>query len=108
MSEEEQEPIIRIPNAPGNLNIGDYVFACKWSDADPGDPWAVGHVSQLSDSAEDYGYVVLGDCPMPYRHFWKAVKITPEQGARIIEAYHRLGPLPTDYKAIADVWKGVF
>ncbi|MBA3706359.1 MAG: hypothetical protein H0W84_10830 [Bacteroidetes bacterium] len=31
-----------------DLKIGDYVFACKYSDADPYDRWAVDFVKQIS------------------------------------------------------------
>ena len=31
------------------LNIGDYVLASKYSDADPGDPWAVGFLNEIID-----------------------------------------------------------
>lgn len=107
MDEEiEQEPIVVIPKAPGDLKVGDYVFASRWSDADPGDPWVLGHVSQvwLPDGPYEYGSVVVGDSPQPYRHFPRAMKITAEQGKRILEMYPPMAHKPLDYKWIAGVF----
>lgn len=103
--EEEQEPIVRIPKATGDIQVGDYVFACRWGDADPGDPWAIGHVSEMNDPAEDYGYVVVGDSPARYRRFPHAIKVTPELASRIMAHYPRMEREPTDYEMIASVWQ---
>lgn len=94
---EEDKPIIRNQDAPGDLSIGDYVFASRWGDCDPGDPWAVGHVSEIGD-----GFVVLGD--VNQRHWRKAMRISHEQGRRICELYPGMGRQPLNYRAIAEVF----
>lgn len=106
MEEDEQEPIITIPKAPGELVVGDYVFACRWGDADPGDPWVVGHVSEIwpKIEMEASGFVVVGDSPMRFRRFPRATKITPEQGERILRLYPPMAHKPLDYKWIAEVF----
>jgi hypothetical protein len=95
----EPEPIIRNPPAPGDLEVGDYVFASRWSDCDPGDPWSVGFVSEVGE-----GYVVLAG--RSYRRFPRAMAITPEQGRRIMEEYPALEHKPQDYEVIARVFNG--
>ena len=69
--------------APGDLAVGDYVFASRWSDCSPGDPWAVGHVSEVGAY-----YVVIGE--VNQRRWDKAMKISHEQGARIADLYPKL------------------
>lgn len=106
MSDEEEEaeaePIIRNLDAPGVLAVGDYVFASRWGDMDPGDPWVVGHVSEVGPC-----YVVVGDAPHNmHRRFPKAMKITPEQGKRIVEQYPALEHKPMDYWVIAEIFLG--
>lgn len=104
---EEQRPIIKIPRSAGDIAIGDYVFACRWHDADPGDPWVIGHVSEINDSAEDVGYVKVGDCSQPFRCWPRAVKITQKQAERILMMYPVLEKsVPTNYDIIAKVWRG--
>ena len=94
----EQEPIVINKDAPGDLKIGDYVFASRWSDCDPGDPWHVGHVSEIGPN-----YVVCGDVSI--RHWRKAMKITAEQGARICAEFPALEKIcPSDYLVIARVF----
>lgn len=80
LDDEYGTPIIVNLPAPGDLAVGDYVFASRWSDCDPGDPWAVGHVSALGE-----GFVVVGE--VSPRHWPKAMRITPEQGRSIVEQY---------------------
>jgi hypothetical protein len=36
-----------MPDAPGELELGDYVFATRWPDADWNDPWAIGYVGVI-------------------------------------------------------------
>lgn len=92
---EDTTPIVRNQPAPGDLKRGDYVFASKWSDCDPGDPWEVGFVSLVGDD-----YVVLSGP----RHWRKAMRITQEQGHRICAEYPAMEGMPLDYNAIAKVF----
>lgn len=102
---DETEPVPLVVNeaAPGNLGVGDYVFASRWSDCDPCDPWAVGHVSEIG-----LGFVVVGE--VSARRFPKAMRISLKQGQRIIAAYARLAAEPAtwqqpiDYQVIADIF----
>ena len=106
--EEPQEPLIRIPIVTDDIKIGDSVFACRWSDADPGDPWVIGHVSKVltSDVPGEWGAVVVGDSPQPERAFPRAVKITKEHAHRLLELYPSMATHPTNYEWIASVWEG--
>lgn len=73
---------------PGNLFVGDYVFASRWSDCDWNDPWAVGYVLSLGDN-----YVTVGNEDKTINlqigtQSWRyAMLITKEQGERIIAQY---------------------
>lgn len=100
----EAEPIVRNCEAPGDLKPGDYVFASRWSDCDPGDPWEVGFVSEVGfypESMTKAGYVVLQGGS---RRWGRAMRITPEQGRRICEQFPSMERLPQDYGAIARVF----
>ena len=77
--EEEEEEQISIPNASANVKVGDYVFACRWSDADPCDPWQVGCVEQVGEGSVQ----VTGNA----RHWSKVMEIDQTQGDRIIAEY---------------------
>ena len=67
--------------APGRLRIGDYVFASKWSNADPRDPWAVGHVTAITETH------ITVSCENGKRDYrWYRV-ITDFQGERILRDY---------------------
>jgi len=87
---EAEKLYVCIPYAPGKLEIGDYVFACRWSDADWNDPWAVGYVRVIGAN-----YVELGQedgrlVPKVGRRGFKcAIQITGEQGAKIAEEYQQ-------------------
>lgn len=95
--EDETFPVvIQNKRAPFDVSEGDYVFASRWGDCDPGDPWAVGFVETV-----DAKHVKLGTSP----RFWPcAMKITREQGARICEQYPSMERSPLDYQAIARVF----
>lgn len=98
VSDEDNAPIVVNIKAPSDLAIGDYVFASRWSDCDPGDPWHVGHVSEVGP-----GYVVVGE--VSQRRWGNAMRITEEQGSRIAAEY----PVMEDgralpYKEIARVF----
>jgi hypothetical protein len=97
--EPEEAPIVTNQRAPKDLAIGDYVFASRWSDCDPGDPWAVGHVSEIGE-----GFVVVGD--VTPRRFPCAMRITAEQGTSIIAHYPGMEKnyQPRNYRAIARVF----
>lgn len=93
-----ETPQVVNQDAPGDLRIGEYVFASRWSDCDPGDPWNVGHVSEIGD-----GFIVCGDASP--RRWPKAMRITKEQGARICAEFPILEETnPSDYAAIAEVF----
>jgi hypothetical protein len=67
------------------VRIGDYVFACKWSDADPNDPWCVDFVD---DIIEDYNgnkwYKVGG------RSYRNCRRISADYGSKILEFYPKI------------------
>jgi hypothetical protein len=97
--EFEQIPIVTNKPVPNDLVIGDYVFASRWSDCDPCDPWHVGFVTEIG-----VGYIVCGaETP---RRWLKAMRITKEQGARICAEYPILEKkyAPLDYKLIAEIF----
>lgn len=83
--------------APGTLAIGDYVFASRWTDCTPGNPWAIGHVSAIGAHC-----VVVGDASE--RQWPNAMKITAEQAQRIMAAYPAMEDAPTNLRAVAEVW----
>lgn len=97
------EPVITNPRAPGSLKVGDYVFASRWSDCDPSDPWAVGFVAELGD-----GYVQLAESPgIQGARRWKhAMRISTEQGWAIVASYPELerSRAPLDYEQIARIF----
>lgn len=97
--EEDNRPIIRNQKAPGDLVIGDYVFASRWGDCDPGDPWHVGHVTEIGED-----FVVVGD--VSQRCWANAMKITPDQGKSIVERFSDMEKnwVRNNYKEIADVF----
>lgn len=71
--------------APGDVKIGDYVFASRWSDCDWNDPWCIGHVCEkgvnfVRVQAREDKIWQLAYCR----------KITEEIGANIIKHYPRL------------------
>ena len=96
--QHSETPQVVNQNAPGDLKVGEYVFASRWSDCDPGDPWNVGHVSEIGN-----GFIVCGDAST--RRWPKAMRITKEQGARICAEFPILETTnPSDYAAIAEVF----
>jgi hypothetical protein len=99
LNSDDAAPLIVNQAAPGDLEVGDYVFASRWSDCDPCDPWAVGHVSELGPN-----FVVVGDASP--RHWPKAMSIDHEQGNRIIEQYPPMEKVgaPLNYLAIARIF----
>jgi hypothetical protein len=80
MYEDEDQPIVRNQEAPGDLAVGDYVFASRWGDCDPNDPWATGCITAVGPD-----YVVLGE--VSQRRFPYARRISFEQGNRIAKEY---------------------
>ena len=93
-----------IPAVPSNLKVGDYVFACRWSDADWSDPWAVGYVREVGEN-----YIVLGEedgspiSGVGARCFKKATLVTKKQGVRIIAEYPRREGSDFDPSIIAQI-----
>jgi hypothetical protein len=80
---EHQPDDMTVPKASGDLQPGDYVFACRWGDGDPGDPWCVGWVESV-DLTDPYPIVRMKDNARGWR---RAMKITEEQGHRICALY---------------------
>ena len=74
---------------PGDLKRGEYVFACRWSDADWNDPWCVGFVGERG---------IRG-----FRYFRR---ITPEQGTRIMDEYGPREGSPFDEEVKTAVFIG--
>jgi len=84
---------LKIPDAPGELEIGDYVFATRWSDADWNGPWAVGYVYVIGKDhiglRHEDGSLIPG---VGLRGFKYAVPVSGEQGSLIAAEYkHREG-----------------
>lgn len=78
-----RKPITFNGVAPGDIKVGDYVFASHWSDCDPKDPWHVGKVTDIGE-----GFVVVGD--VSQRRWRRATRISSEKGKKIIEWFqHR-------------------
>jgi hypothetical protein len=96
MYEEENQPLVRNKEAPGDLKVGDYVFASRWGDCHPCDPWAIGKIADIRAGA-----VAVGGRFYPY-----ARRISFEQGDRIAEHFPTMEKLnsPPDYAAIAAVF----
>lgn len=66
--------------APHNLKIGDYVFASRWSDCNPGDPWHIGHITEIGST-----WVRIGE--VSNRRFPYVMRITPAQGDRVASLF---------------------
>jgi len=96
MYEEENQPLVRNIEAPSNLAVGDYVFASRWGDCHPCDPWATGNISSIGEH-----HVMVGGRRYPY-----ARRISFEQGNRIAEHFPQMEKLgaPPDYEVIAQVF----
>ena len=43
------------------VKIGDYVFASRWIDCDPNDPWAIGIVTSVIKDTNSRMYVTIGN-----------------------------------------------
>lgn len=93
------EQILSVPSAPGDLAVGEYVFASSWGDADWCDPWGVGHVSEIGDS-----WVRLAETGA--RRFPKAMRISHEVGVRIVSEYPPLekSSAELDYGRVAKIF----
>jgi hypothetical protein len=95
----DEEPLWAHKNiaAPSDLKIGDYVFASRWKDCDPGDPWRVGYIDAVGPN-----WVSLDGTG---RRFPNAMKLTPEQAERIIAQYPGLeGTRGIPYKTIYEIF----
>lgn len=100
MIDEDPQPIIVNLKAPGDLKKGDYVFASRWTDCSPSDPWFVGHVSEVGDR-----YVVIAESTR--RQWPNAMRITAEQGRRIIDQFPAMEDGPqASYEEIAKIFLG--
>lgn len=93
--------------APGNLTFGEYVFASRWGDCDWNDPWAVGFVSVIGQNfvevANEDGSLIEG---VGHRAFKYAMRITAEQGKRIIDSYPGAEGLPFDEAEAIGIFNG--
>ena len=96
---QDKSKYVSIPQVdPNKIAVGDYVFACAWSDAYPSDPWAVGIVVGI-----EYGRVLL--LGQNGRYFKRAIHITPELGKCIIKWYTNMQYLPVSPHTIHNaVW----
>ena len=73
---------------PGNFKVGDYVFACRWSDADWNDPWGIGFVSELGDNYVRLSNKDGSQIPeLGVRAFRNAIIITAAQAEQILSEY---------------------
>ena len=80
--------VLRNVAAPGDLAVGDYVFASDWSDCDWNDPWAIGFVASLLPYGVVIGNEDGGLIDRVGIKYWKfAKRISVEQGRQIIEHY---------------------
>jgi len=102
-TQDEKEAIeprvqrIVMPRSPGDLRLGDYVFATRWPDADWNDPWAVGFVGVIGKNyvelREEDGRLIEG---VGIRGFPFAVRISSAQGASILGEYPDMERSPFD------------
>jgi hypothetical protein len=68
-----------------DVKVDDYVLAAKWSDADPGDHWAVGFLNEISQDGERF---FVGDDNVHsfrYGGFRHCMKITKELGGWLLK-----------------------
>ena len=74
-----------------SVKLGDYVFASRWSDCDPNDPWAVGFVTGLIQGKDSKVFVTIGDLegkPIPNignRWFHNVIPISHKLGKKLCE-----------------------
>jgi hypothetical protein len=67
----------------GSFSVGDYVFASKYSDNDPYDPWCVGLIFEIGIDKKG-GFVRIDEGGM---RCWRNIKkLTAEQGKEILSA----------------------
>jgi len=67
---------------------GDYVFATKWTDGTPNDPWYIGFVSCVLDFGGDIGRYRYWMKDDKSRTMYKFVrKLTKEQGTLLLKMY---------------------
>lgn len=81
---EYEHQLISIPKVSDDIKPGDYVFASRYSDGCPGDPWCVGYVTEVFAN-ETPTYLRIG--AYGTRGWRYAMRITEEQGVRIIAQY---------------------
>ena len=66
-----------------SLSIGDYVFATKYSDADPNDRWFVGTIDLIANTSKPH---ILFNDTGGLKYFY-AQRITAEEGEFILERF---------------------
>lgn len=71
--------------------IGDYVFVCKYFDADPNDPWAINHIEEIGKDRKGWFVRVAN-----WSRKWRFIKcLNADEGASILKFYklHELSPV---------------
>lgn len=74
-----------------SVKIGDYVFASRWSDCNPNDPWAIGLVTSVIKDTNSRVYVTISDLDgilipnVGNRMFRNTIPISYELGERLCE-----------------------
>ena len=103
LSDEECEhQLISIPAVTADIKPGDYVFASRYDDGCPGDPWIIGFVTEVF-AKEKIPFLRIGDYgTRGWRH---AMRITEEQASRILAQYPDMEEGPSfPYLQIAKVF----
>ncbi len=82
---EIRQSVVQISD---DFKVGDYVFACKWSDAEPTDRWAVDIIKEVSLNIGNgmAGIFFESSGIIPYKY---AVKITAKEGNKILRYWLR-------------------
>ncbi len=95
---------VSLSACPGVLRVGDYLFATRWSDADWNDPYGVGFLAESGHNcirlANEDGSLIHG---VGMRAFRYAVKITGDQGKRILSEYPPREGTPFDLEVAEQI-----
>ncbi|MGZ4953564.1 MAG: hypothetical protein ACXV8Q_00510 [Methylobacter sp.] len=103
---EDREIIVRNHKvSEQELAIDDYVFASRWSDCDPNDPWAVGYISFIGDGfirvSNKDGSMIDG---VGARLWPNAMRISSEVGEKIVKNMPGLEGFPFNPVRIAEIF----
>lgn len=83
-----------------SIGIGDYVFASRYSDCDPNDPWAIGLITSIIKDTNGRVYATISDLDgilipkIGNRMFRNIIPISCELGERLCEAMPYLEGTP--------------